>query len=96
MASTVGKKSYFTVPTQSVQQYILEEIQGIDALFTTYASTLDQFLAFRLYAADIDTNDTVLYKIEVPFTGLTSGSPLRFEFGFTDREVFPYVAPGMV
>ena len=71
---TVGKKSYFTVPTQSQQQYILENANSIVA---------DSFV-FMFYGADNTNNDTILFKAELPFTGLTKGAPIKLEFGYFD------------
>lgn len=84
---TVGKKAFFTVPTQSLHQYILEERQNAEVpIPASFALTGDRPFVFDFYGANNGNTDTILYIAEVPFTGLTSGAPLKFEFGFFDSQ----------
>lgn len=91
----VGKKSYFTVPTLSNEQYILEIVPGIsipaaDILTNTGTGVADSGISGT--AADVDKaihlafvgaasgtqTDTIQFRAEVPFTGLTPMAPLKF------------------
>lgn len=81
---TVAKASYFTVPTQSLHQYILEEPQSA---ITPIAELTDgdHPFVFNFYGASNGNTDNILFITELPFNGLTPGAPLRFEFGFYDN-----------
>lgn len=113
--NTVGKKNYFTVPTQSIQQYIQEwpvTVVGIPlttvtadpnhadnlqyAGVSTYSqmdpnnpttnsySAADEAVYLQYYGANNGNNDTILFRAEIPFQGLTVGSPVSIEFGYFD------------
>ncbi len=43
-----------------------------------------QAVYLQYYGAKNGNNDTILFKAEIPFTGLTVGAPLSIEFGFFD------------
>jgi hypothetical protein len=79
--STVGQKSFFTVPTQSLQQYIQEDST---APITLPNGVTSGSFNFQYYGANNGNNDTILYQAQIPFIGLTVGAPLKFEFGFFD------------
>jgi hypothetical protein len=83
--NTVGKKSYFTVPTQSLQQYILEDVSAPSSVPISPISPALSYI-LNYYGAANGNNDTILFKAEIPFTGLTVGAPLKFEFGFYDNQ----------
>lgn len=86
----VGKKNYFTVPTQSLEQYIVEDpINFADPLGSNLANVfrpaaLPNTIFLQYYSAKNGNNDTILYRAEIPFTGLTVGAPIKFEFGYFD------------
>ena len=92
-----GQKDYFTIPTLSDEQYILEGIVDVTpaslistalpatTIGTPIITTKQNSFFFSNYAVDNDNNDTVTFKTQVPFQGLTAGAPLRFEFGFFDK-----------
>jgi len=82
--TTVGAKNFFTVPTMSLQQFILE--QAVPAS-TVSGSTTDYtgYFRFNNYATPANNNtDRILFQTSIPFIGLTSGAPLKVEFGFHD------------
>lgn len=91
-ANTFGKKSYFTVPTQSEEQYIIEA--PYDAardgaaqanIFIKDVTLIEQSVVYlNYYGKNNGNNDTILYQAEIPYTGLTAGAPTKFEFGFFD------------
>lgn len=94
----VGKKSFFTVPTLSSQQYILEVIpvtsipaatlllgthSGISLTDPSLASGPDTDVNKAIHLAFVGaasgTNvDTIQFKAQVPFIGLTPNAPLKF------------------
>jgi hypothetical protein len=119
--TTIGQKNYFTVPTQSLQQYIQEvpvptnilanigatdinapntvtvtdwpgsTYPGVssantpdpaDSTNTLYAGSEAVYLQY--YGANTGNNDTILFRAEIPFTGLTVGAPVKIEFGYFD------------
>ena len=86
--TTVGAKNFFTVPTMSLQQFILEQ-----AVPTTTVSSGDTFnyagyFRFNNYATPANNNtDRILFQTSIPFIGLTAGAPLKFEFAFHDDPV---------
>lgn len=87
---TVGKKNFFTVPTQSLEQYIVEDpvnfadIGGSNLANVFRPTALPNTIFLQYYAAKNGNNDTILYRAEIPFTGLTVGAPVKFEFGYFD------------
>lgn len=80
--SIVGKKSYFTVPTMSLQQYILED--SATPITVPGGVGSGKSFNFEYYGAKNGNNDTILFQANVPFIGLTVGAPLKFEFGYFD------------
>ncbi len=94
----VGQKSFFTVPTQSLQQYIVEDTSApITASLPAAARPNVPSFNFEFYGANNGNNDTILFQALVPFINLRVGAPLKFEFGFFDT-VLPLngVAAGMI
>jgi len=49
---------------------------------TLYAGSQAVYLQY--YGANNGNNDTILFRAEVPFIGLTVGAPVKVEFGFFD------------
>ena len=49
---------------------------------TLYAGSQAVYLQY--YGANNGNNDTILFRAEVPFLGLTVGAPVKVEFGFFD------------
>jgi hypothetical protein len=47
-----------------------------------YAASQAVFLQY--YGANNGNNDTILFRAELPYTGLTVGAPIKIEFGFFD------------
>ena len=93
-ASEFGKKAFFTVPTQSEEQYIIEALdRNADASnegdydnvaeieIQDKASVWPNVVYLNYYGKNNGITDTILYAAEVPFTSLTAGAPTRFEFG---------------
>jgi hypothetical protein len=77
----IGQLSLFTVPTQSLQQFIQEDnIAPITV--PTYTQT--NSFNFQYFGAMNGNTDTILFQVQIPFIGLTVGAPLKFEFGFFD------------
>jgi hypothetical protein len=73
----VGQLSFFTVPTQSLQQYIQEDsIAPINVL--PFAVGTGNSFNFEYYGANNGNNDTILFQTQIPFIGLTAGAPLKF------------------
>lgn len=70
---TVGKKSYFTIPTQSQEQYILEERVGNPVTTPVGGSSF----VLMYYGAMNGNTDTITYQAELPFNGITPGSPVK-------------------
>jgi hypothetical protein len=83
--NTVGQLSYFTVPTMSLEQYILQESQNAPIVtpaagtgfVSNQAYTAGGF-NFEYYGAINKNNDTILFQTQIPFIGLTVGAPLKF------------------
>lgn len=71
----VGQKSFFTIPTQSLQQYIQEDSASPITLPNGVPSGS---FNFQYYGANNGNNDTILYQAQIPFIGLTVGAPLKF------------------
>jgi hypothetical protein len=79
----VGQLSFFTIPTQSLQQYIQEDsIAPITV--PIYGVGSGNSFNFEYYGANNGNNDTIFFQAQIPFVGLTVGAPLKFEFGFFD------------
>ena len=81
---TVGEKRYFTIPTESSNQYIIEESVGAPVTLP-FTITPGSAFTFQYYATQIAGNtETITMRAEVPFNGLTSGAPIKFVFGYFD------------
>ena len=101
--TTVGAKNFFTVPTMSLQQFIIEQPVPIttvstgpttltDPTPTAFTDTFDYtgFFRFNNYATPANNNtDRILFQTSIPFIGLTPGAPLKFEFAFYDDPALP-------
>ena len=83
---TVGKKSFFTIPTQSLEQFIIEERRSAPVTTPNGIPAGNAFV-YQVYAADNTNTDQITYQIETPFNGLTAGSGVKFEFGWFDNQV---------
>jgi hypothetical protein len=69
---TVAKKSYFTVPTQSLEQYILED----DVTSPSEGLTNNPDAIYLGYSGIVNgNNDTIVFRAEIPFIDLTVGAP---------------------
>lgn len=117
--TTIGQKNYFTVPTQSINQYIQEwpvifpststvagasepnvigaggypgsDFPGVSSTRIPDPASAGNFLYaagqavyLQYFGANTNNNDTILFRAEVPFTGLTVGAPVKIEFGYFD------------
>ena len=83
---TVGQKSYFTIPTESVEQYIIEEPVGAPVPLPNGIAAGEAFV-FQYYAAENGNTDKITYRVEIPFNGLIVGAPIKFIFGFFDNQL---------
>ena len=87
LKETVGQKSFFTIPTLSNQQYIVEDSTApidVPVIADNIAAGDDDTFNFQYFGAMNGNNDTILFQAQIPFVGVTPGAPLRFEFGFFD------------
>lgn len=76
---TVGQKSFFTVPTMSLQQFIIEDQAApITVPSMTAVAGITRSFNFEFYAAVNGNNDTILFQAKVPFVELRVGAPLKF------------------
>jgi hypothetical protein len=73
----VGQLSFFTVPTQSLQQYIQEDSIAPITVPIFGVGSGNSF-NFEYYGANNGNNDTILFQAQIPFIGLTVGAPLKF------------------
>lgn len=51
---------------------------------TNHFKAAQQAIYLQYYGAVTGNNDTILYRAEIPFLGLTVGAPVSVEFGFFD------------